>query len=197
MVGNNDKNKQIADGILNGDPKIYSYIDKNFREKVILFVCSKSGSKADGKELYYSVVYEIYLNVKEGKYDASKGSFKGYFMAVARNRWFDRLRGQQRKGGETISIYDKNTPEIPHYDHPIGEEDLESIKARAIKKHLSNLAEEDQLIIRMFYFARKSLNEIAEYLGINANNARQKLYRARERLRKLIKNDPEFGISLF
>ncbi len=65
-------------------------------------------------------------------------------------------------------------------------------QAAAIEKHMQNLAEEDSLLLRLFYFAKKSLKEIAEQLSITANNARQKLHRARERLRRLIMNDPEF-----
>jgi RNA polymerase sigma-70 factor, ECF subfamily len=50
---------------------------------------------------------------------------------------------------------------------------------------LSKLKEEQSDLIEMRYFEKLSFNEIGEVLGITGNNAKIKVYRAIEKLKKI------------
>ena len=53
---------------------------------------------------------------------------------------------------------------------------------------LSELKEQQSDLIEMRYFEKLSFNEIGEVLGITGNNAKIKLYRAVDKLKKTFQN---------
>jgi len=83
---------QIKEGILNQDLKVYKYLDKKFRPKTITHVKANSGSGADADELYNLVIFQIYKNIENGKYQVEEGKFVAYFARVMQNKWKDILR---------------------------------------------------------------------------------------------------------
>lgn len=182
--------KEIIDGIINLDKEIYKYLDATYRENVIQHVLSNSGMREDGEEHYQDVIFEIYLNIKRGRYTADgSGTFEGYLMTIMRGRWIDKLR-KHKPNFEPLPP----NPEIPYSDEP---EALKNQRILAITKYMKELLPEEQEYIRLYYFAKKSLKAIADYFGTSHDYARLKLHRIRKKLRGMIANDPEFGTSLF
>ena len=53
---------------------------------------------------------------------------------------------------------------------------------------LSEMKEDQSDLIEMRYFEKLSFNEIGEVLGITGNNAKIKVYRAIDKLKKLFHN---------
>ncbi len=195
MFEKNYTNQQIAKGIIACDDKIYLYLVECFLKKVITHVCRNSGSREDGEELFDDVVLSIFEKIQDGKFDVNGGAFGGYFMTIVRNKWLDHLRKQHRVihtedldvTSQTISGYDEGE---------LVAEEIYLIQLRAISKHLQHLKKDEQEFMRMYYYAKQSLKTIAEYLGITDGNARVKHLRIKEKLRKMIANDPEFSILL-
>ena len=55
-------------------------------------------------------------------------------------------------------------------------------------KVLHDLPEDDLQLVEMRYFEKRAFKEIAEILEITENNAKVKVYRVLERLKKMILN---------
>jgi len=91
MFRKNYTNQEIADGILNFDPKIYLYLDAVYCKKTIKYVLKNFGSEQNGENHFQNVVCEIYLNIKHGRYNPDNGSFESYFIGVVRESWTDIL----------------------------------------------------------------------------------------------------------
>lgn len=173
---------------MNRDLKIYKYLDANFRWKTINHVRKNSGTKEDGEELYNDVLCNIYLNIERGKYNPDKGTFQSYFMQVMRNRWNNCLR--KRKGlADTTEL--NEVIENTYADPPDTESENYYTLVGVLKKHVETLKETEQELIRLFYYEENSIEAVARQLGMTHDYTKVKLYRTREKLRKLANDDPE------
>ena len=182
--------EQIMEGLLCGDNKIYRYLDKKYRKQVIKHVCTNSGSREDGEELYQDVIFEAYLNVEQKKYDPKRSAFGTYFMMITRSRWKDRLR--KRKKAIQTSPLDESINQIRNKDEADeAEKDHYNRRVRTMRGYISRLSVEEQEMIRLFYDAKKSLDAIAQEMGISYEYAKQKMYRIRKKLREMGYDDPD------
>jgi RNA polymerase sigma factor (sigma-70 family) len=116
------------------------------------------------------------------KYAESESSFKGncsqktWLIVIARNYCFNRLKRSESKN---IRI-DEETFEIPY------EIDLDS--RIALKDALKLLSPEHNELLFLVEFENYSYKEIAEITSQSVENIKIKLFRARQRLRKILKN---------
>jgi len=182
--------KEIIKGIITFNKEIYKYLDITYRKKAMRHVLKNSGTREDGEELYQDVVFEIYLNIKRGRYgEDGRGTFEGYFWTIAKRRWIDKLRKRKPDVYELPS--GEEIPDTPEDEY------LKNERILAIRKYLEQLLPDEQEYIRLYYFAKKSIQAIADYFGTTYGSAQQKLNKIRKKLRKMIADDPEFGTSLF
>ena len=178
----------IMEGILSKDLKIYKYLDANFRWKTINYVRKNSGTNEDGEELYNDVLCNIYLNIERGKYDPDKGTFQSYFMQIMRNQWNYCLR-KRRKLESTIEL-----DEVIENTHPDTEVDDNYYSlVNILKKHVETMKESEQELIRLFYYEQHPIDAVAARLGMTNDYTKVKLYRTREKLKKLANGDPELA----
>jgi len=186
---------QIVAGLMSGDKKIYQYLDAVYRKQVIKHVRANSGSLEDGEELYQDVVMEVIIKVEQDVYDEERSKFHTYFMMISRSRWKDRLR-KRKRAIQTTSL-DESYEQISDFDEAEqNEQDLYYEQVEVMSGYISRLPEDEQEMIRLFYFAKKSLKTIAQEMGITYEYAKQKLYRIRKKLREMLDNDPNFGLGL-
>lgn len=186
--------KEIIEGIINTNRDIYQYLDTEYRERVIRYVTNNSGTREDGEELYQDIIFEIYLNIKRGRYRADEsGAFEKYFWTIVTRRWIDKLRKQKLNFDELEASeipYKTETEEVDEY--------LKNKRILAIRKYLEQLSSDEREYIRLNYAENKPNQAIiAEYIGTTHGNFRKKLCKIRKKLRKMIADDPEFGASLF
>jgi len=182
---------EIVKGIIGHDPYVYEYLDRLYHDKVLQYVRRNSGTKEEGEEHYQDVIFEIYLIIDQGRYNKkSMRSFVQYFWLIAKNRWIDKLR--KRKGVYTSELSEKLIQTIANSKEEEVAEALYTKLVLLINKYLRQMTFEEQEYIRLYYYASKSVQFIADYFGTSYNYARIKLYRIRDKLRKLVKEDPEY-----
>ncbi len=192
MFGKKYTTKEIIKGLMSGNPEVYKYLDATFRKKIIQHVCSNSGSREDGEELYQDVTFEIYLNVEQGKFEVNKGKFEAYFMTIARRRWIDKLR-KRNKLIPTTPI-EASVQQISDTDAAQqAENERYYERVHIMRKYIKQLDEDEQEFIRLYYYAEKSLDATAKQLGITYQSAKQKIHRIRKRLRDMMERDTGLG----
>lgn len=113
-----------------------------------------------------------------GRYDASKGPLKPWFMRVVRNRCLDMVR-RRRKDGVPPDTLPAQTP---------GAEDLldEQQRGDALNAALATLATERREIIVLRDYMDMSYAEIADVLGIAPGTVMSRLHRARLALKEAL-----------
>lgn len=186
--------EEIIAGLLIYDTKIYSYLDVEYRPKVIRYVRQNSGEHEDGKDIYQEAIYKVYISVECGKYDKTLGSFESYFMGIACKTWLERLR--DRKRSVSTTSMDDTHQEFSDFDAAAQvEQDLYYRRVQAVRRCVARLNKDEQEMIHLFYFAKESLENIAEKMGITYEYARKKISHIRKKIREMLGDDPDADLQ--
>lgn len=188
--------EEIINGLLIHDIGVYHHIDAVYRPKVIRHVRRNSGSHEEGEELYQDTIHKVYVSVERGKYDAARGSFEIYFMLIARATWLDKLRSRQRRAIQTTPM-DDSYEQLSDFDAAEqAEQDLYYHRVQALRVCIARLNVEEQNMIHQFYFSQKSLQVIAKEMDMTYEYARQKIYRIRNKIRKMLGENSDTELQL-
>jgi RNA polymerase sigma-70 factor, ECF subfamily len=114
------------------------------------------------------------------RWDPRKGSQKTWLYSIALNV----LRDHGRRRGAEARAYERTTAgNVPRS----WEEDAERRDSRdALLRAIGQLADDEREAVSLFYGADLSVEEIARVAGARAGTIKQRLYRARERLRETL-----------
>lgn len=181
---------QIKEGILQCDLKVYKYLDKRFRPKTVAHVKANSGSMMDAEELYNSVVWQIYQNIEEGKYEVEEGKFGAYFARIMQYKWKDVLRYRNRKKQvnttELTSVVENKA--ISNYSDTAGK----MLLTKCLSKHINELKDQDRKLIKLFYYDGLKQFDVAEKIGMTSDYVKQRMHKIRRRLKTKLIADPDF-----
>jgi len=184
--------QKIKEGILSQDLKVYKYLDKKFRQKIIMHVKANSGNEHDADELYNDVIMQIYLNIENGKYTTEEGKFDAYFMRIMKYKWIDKLRYLNRKRKVNTTELNVVTENQAIYEEQV-EPDHELTNAVCMHRHINELKEQDRQILKWFYFDNLKQAAIAEKIGMTAEYVKQRIFTIRGKLKKELIEDPNFA----
>lgn len=188
--------KELIHGLLTHDDPVYRYIDKTFRSSVNSIVLNNSGITQDAEDHYINVVMKVCENLKNKKYCTNKGSFKGYFVTVARGMWIDKLR--KRKKEITYSVLEEWHTNSLRYSMEMEEESISEKLSVLLLKCMKELSEKEQEMIKQRYHQNLSFKEVTTNLGYtNHNSARVKMDRIKQKLRKMIQESADQEVQTF
>ena len=177
---------QIIEGIRNRDNRILTIIYKEIFPVVRYYVMSNGGSQDDAKDVFQESIIVAFRQISNNSFKLKTG-FEAYLYGVSRLVWLKMLRNR--------SIHDRNIVKIeePGVDyHPtetIIEEDLEM---RLFRKYFLKLGEECQKVLQMISEGI-SYEEIAREMGYKSEKiVRNKKYKCKEALIKMIRADKEY-----
>lgn len=109
-------------------------------------------------------------------------SFSCWATKIVSRKCLDHLNRENRKHRILNDI--KAEEQRPKFDGNVQESKLQEV-AKAIK----TLPENQQQILKLFYTQDYRLNEISEILDISVGTAKSRLFHAREKLKKILKNE--------
>ena len=177
---------QIIEGIRNRDNRILTIIYKEIFPVVRYYVMSNGGSQDDAKDVFQESIIVAFRQISNNSFKLKTG-FEAYLYGVSRLVWLKMLRNR--------SIHDRNIVKIeePGVDyHPtetIIEEDLEM---RLFRKYFLKLGEECQKVLQMISEGI-SYEDIAREMGYKSEKiVRNKKYKCKEALIKMIRADKEY-----
>ena len=136
----------------------------------------------DDKSLAEDLLSEVFLDLwRQAPSFEGRSSVSGWLLAIAR---YKALGARRRR---TYTELDEGTvstvPDIA--------DDLEGTlqmknRAEAVRQSLARLPPEHREIIDLAYYHGKSINEIAEIVGINEANVKTRMVYARKKLAELV-----------
>lgn len=142
----------------------------------LLYVLSLCRDRALAEELVQEAFVRAYLSLPD---DAP--SFPCWLMKVCRNLFYDHARRQKFLTDAPIPEgADTATPEALL---------LQKEDAAALWRAIGRLEAADRELLTLYYFAARPLNELAAVLGLTPAAARQRLHRARGKLRRILEED--------
>lgn len=148
--------------------------------KVRRYVLRNSGDEQEAKDVYQEAFVAMWRNVKEDKYkEESQGNIGGYLFQIAKYKWLDHLRSAQYRNTTFINR------DIEFEENQCEEEEAKRKKINRIMAAVGQLGEKCQILLKLFYFEKKSFREISQIVEMDEASARNAKYRCQEQLRKL------------
>lgn len=141
-------------------------------------------SDDDSKDIYQLTILIFYDNVRSGKLSFLVSSLKTYLFGIGKNV----ARENQRKARRNIPMNQEQWLKEYLVDEP--DEKVDENLFAAAKRALSDLGAPCQQLIELFYYEKKSMEEISMLLSYkNADTAKNQKCKCMARLRLLFEKE--------
>lgn len=176
---------QIIATIRNGGQAELALIYEEYRAEFIHWISREYHcSIDDSKDIYQLTILIFYDNVRSGKLEHLVSSVKTYLFGIGKNV----ARENVRKAKRTTPINQEKWLKEYLIDEAddIPDENLFAIA----KKVLENLGQPCQQLVELFYYEKKSMEEISVQLNYkNADTAKNQKCKCMARLRSLFEKE--------
>tara|TARA_R100000935_G_scaffold26814_1_gene46889 strand:- start:85451 stop:86026 length:576 start_codon:yes stop_codon:yes gene_type:complete len=165
--------------------KVLQQLYQENYKKVEIHIVNNSGSIPQAQDTYQEAFLACYQNIKADKFEPnSETALQGYLFTIAKNKWTDYLRSSQFKKvqgmSEGISATMKDEDTIPV------ENNLAQLQMNATIDAFSRLGNECKELLKLFYYEKKSMEEISAEKNLTSASARNKKYRCIQKLKTLV-----------
>ena len=157
--------------------KAFSYLYDNYSAALYGII----NSIVTDKETANDVLQNVFVNIwrKIGSYDASKGRLFTWMLNVARNASIDEIRSKGNKEKLKNQPFPENVDKTGAFTNP-------DIIDTGLRKILTKLKGEQQVLIDMSYFKGFTHEEIAKALDIPLGTVKTRIRNALIQLRNMI-----------
>ncbi|CAN5372255.1 RNA polymerase sigma factor [soil metagenome] len=180
------KNKEpediILDKILQGDPVACRLIIDKYKIFAFNIALKITGNREDAEEITQDSFLKAFKSLS-GFNRTSK--FSTWLYRITFNMAVSKTR---KKKVFFQDIYYENSSEVKTEVADFPSEELEKTEIKKILEAAMNqLSQDDNLLLTMYYMEEMSMAEVAEITGLEENNVKVKIHRARKKLHQLLK----------
>jgi len=172
--------QEVIAQVLKGNQQKYELLVNKYQSFAFTIALRYTKNREDAEELAQSAFVKAYLNLKDYRGDAK---FSTWLYTIVSSLSLSFLR---KKKLDIHSLDQEGVFELANANES-------NLKADVIEQHsrtallnraMNLLNPDDAKLLLLFYKAEQSLDEIAQILHIEPNNAKVKLHRARQRLKE-------------
>lgn len=158
------------------DPSRFEVLYNRYHEPIFRYIYSRVDNKHLASEIVSQTFYKALLNLEN--YTHKGLPFSSWLYRIAYNEMNMHFRKDARS--RTVNV---ETEQLVNIMEEI-EEDFFSEHKERLASVLAALDEEKLNLIEMRFFQKLSFKEIADITGITENNAKVKVYRTLDRIKK-------------
>lgn len=173
--------KEVVRGILEGRREAVDMLVEDCYERVF----SLAVRLLQDHDVAKDIAQETFMKVldKVGKFKF-KSSLRTWVLSIAYNLCMNRVQSRKKMDELNVEYMDRpNENEDEANDKFLQEQRLEELE-----KALQNLEQHERVIIELHYLSGCSIREIALVLQKSETAAKTALFRAREKLKTLVRN---------
>lgn len=167
--------------VLAGDKEAYANIINKYKNQLYATVLRMTRNPQDAQDFVQDAFIKVYRNLDKYKAD---GSFSSWLYRVAVNHCMDEFRKKQyttvQIEVDEEKVVNPNHPEIIFLKHE---------KKRQLERLVSTLPDDERLIILLRYINEVNYEEISEIMGVPLSTVRNKLHRAKKKMRETTKRE--------
>ena len=167
--------------LVKGDEKAFERLVRENQNRVYAVCLNMLKNPHDAQDAAQDAFIKAFRSIRSFK---AESKIETWLTKIAVNTCLDMLRSRK----ETVDIDDQ-------YDLAGGEtpesEFERSSRREAVRAALSRLPAEFRAVVILKYVEDRSYEEIAEVLNINVNTVRTRLFRAREKIKKIFLDNRE------
>lgn len=148
-------------------------------------IVNNRGAEEDAQDIFQDALSMMYEKAKKDQLQFNC-TFKTYIYAVCRNMWLMVLR---KKRSEGVMI--KDTEKEEAFENTLIQDMTYARRKQVFKTHLENLGADCQQVLK-FFFAGKSLKQIAGLMGFTEAYAKKRKFTCQQKLIAAIEQDVLF-----
>ncbi len=167
----------------NGDRNAFAALVRSVQRPVYGLCLRLLRNDAEAAEVAQDAFLRAFQNLH--RYDETK-PFDLWVMAIARNLCLDLLRRRSRMQTEDVS---EMKDALPSTEKSLEEGAIERQERLSLESALSTLPVEDREVLALYYVQKRTTKEIAALMGVAPGTIMARLFRAREKLRKQMKQE--------
>ena len=164
--------------VLKGDTQYFSYFVDKYKDIVYSIAFKVLRNREDAEEMAQESFVKAFKSLHTFKGSAK---FSTWLYRITYNSCISETRKKKFKFVSTDDVQVSDEPEEMNLDG-IPEEN----RAKYVKAALDKLPEDEYLLILLYYFEDKSIEEIGEIKRMSESNVKIKLFRARKKLYKIL-----------
>lgn len=180
------KNQPDIAAILNGDTREFSILVDQYKDLVFTVAIRTLKNREEAEEVAQDTFIKVFKSLKNFKGDAKLSS---WIYRIAYNTCLDRVK-KHKKELKNTPIDEVRSEAVMEMSNALDGMVMQE-RAETIKKCIQQLSSVDAALLTLFYFEEKDLKEMAKALDLSPNTAKVKLFRARNRLGVILKEQLE------
>ena len=174
---------QLIQRVLDGDDTVFSTLVRKYQKPVHALAWRKIGDFHIAEDITQDTFLKAYQRLSTLK---EPQRFASWLYVIAANHCSTWLR---KKRLWTQSLEDTNSAQLEkatYSGYVIAENEQTTAEAQreVVKKLLAKLQESDRTVITLYYLGGMTHEEISEFLGVSVAAIKNRLYRARNRLKR-------------
>ena len=184
-----DEDRALVDKCREGDPLAFEELVQKYQQPILNLVFHYIGYRGDVEDVVQKIFIKIYFSLP--RFD-TKRPFFPWLYRIAINQCYDELRHIRRR--KTYTFSELNLEDAASIEkmlvstEPAGHSDQKRRELQSLlQKVLSQISEHQRRIIILRDIEGIPYTELAAILNCTEQAARLKVFRARKRLRKILK----------
>lgn len=176
----------IINQILVGDTNAFTTLVNRYKDLVFTLALRMLKNREEAEEVSQDTFIKVYNSLDKFKGDSK---FSTWIYKVAYNSCLDQIK-KNKKHQNNVEINEFTQHQIKTMDNAF-DTLVEEERNQLIQDCLNLLPSEDSFLLTLYYFEEQSLDEIANVVGLTANNVKVKLFRSRKKLATILKEQLE------
>ncbi|NOZ12290.1 MAG: sigma-70 family RNA polymerase sigma factor [Acidobacteria bacterium] len=177
---------QVIDAVLKGDADRYEALVNRYQKPIINFIFRMVGNYEDAAELAQDVFIKSYVSLAGFN---RQYRFSTWLFRIATNRTIDFLRKRKVAVVSMEGDYEDYTPQYKSD----GSSPLDTLEDNRVKALLGDaiqqLPAEYREVIVLYHVNEASYEEIAEITGLPLGTVKNRIFRARKMLKKILEGE--------
>ncbi len=174
---------ELIQRVLDGDDDAFSALVKKYQESVHALAWRRIGDFHIAEEITQDTFLKAYQNLSKLK---KPQSFESWLYVTATNHCRAWLRKKRLRTQSLEHTSSSEMEKATYSDYVIAEKERTTSEAQreVVKKLLTKLQEGDRTVITLYYLGGMTYEEISRFLGVSVSAIKNRLYRARQFLKK-------------
>ncbi len=174
---------KLIQRVLSGDDTAFSTLVRKYQKPVHALVWRKIGDFHIAEDITQDTFLKAYQKLATLK---DPQSFAGWLYVIATNHCKTWLRKKrlQTQPLETTSSADLEKATYSEYVIDENEQTAAEVHREVVKQLLAKLQESERTVITLYYLGEMTYEEISKFLGVSVSTIKNRLYRARQHLKK-------------
>ncbi|GLI08619.1 RNA polymerase sigma factor SigW [Paenibacillus tyrfis] len=171
--------------IVSGDADAFRELVDKYGNYLFQAVYGVLRSTKDAEDVTQEALLKIYASLPQYRYQG----FKTWLTRIAVNKAIDFKRSQNRKKEELTDDWEEHTLPEPLQSSSVETQVIRRERSTYVRERLDHLPENYRDVVVAFYIEEKSYQQIAEEQQVAIKTVESKLYRAKQYMRKVWKEE--------